>query len=469
MRRFPALCALVAVALLGVLASIVSRAAEPASALAPAKPTTPASPATPAPAAPAGVVRVAAVGVVNDHDFWLRLAERFTRATGVRVETVATGNKDGLPTLFKRGGVDLVTVPSADAVMALVADGWARDPQPWLTTDLMLVGPEADPAGVKGSPDLVTAVRRIAAAAAPIVVHDSGGASNVIRDVTQANGIELPAATTSFLLDDHQRRVFAVASERKAYTLIARIPFRSGKLVKSGLTAMLEGDPKLRRPYVLAVADPAKVPGAHVAEARRLAEFLRSPETQAWAADYGKGLAGDGPLFFPVTGAGAAIEAPEATASQIPATTRPAGSLLSVDGRSGSGKVLEINAKMWAALPRAEVRVTSRDGKATTYAGVPLHAVLLAAGAAPVGGRAHGDGADLSVIAVAADRYRATFSLAELDPASTPADHAPIVADRRDGQPLAANEGPLRLVVPADARPARNVKQVASIRVVRQD
>jgi DMSO/TMAO reductase YedYZ molybdopterin-dependent catalytic subunit len=41
-----------------------------------------------------------------------------------------------------------------------------------------------------------------------------------------------------------------------------------------------------------------------------------------------------------------------------------------------------------------------------------------------------------------------------------------LVADSEDGKPLAQNTGPLRLVVPADKRPARWVRMVKTIRVV---
>ena len=59
----------------------------------------------------------------------------------------------------------------------------------------------------------------------------------------------------------------------------------------------------------------------------------------------------------------------------------------------------------------------------------------------------------------------AVFSLVELDPART--GPPVLLADRRDGKPLEAAEGPLRLIAPEDARPVRWVRQVASLRVVR--
>jgi ABC-type tungstate transport system permease subunit len=51
---------------------------------------------------------------------------------------------------------------------------------------------------------------------------------------------------------------------------------------------------------VVAIADPVKVAGARVSAARRLAQFLREPDTQQWIAEFGKGQFDDAPLFHPV-------------------------------------------------------------------------------------------------------------------------------------------------------------------------
>ena len=57
------------------------------------------------------------------------------------------------------------------------------------------------------------------------------------------------------------------------------------------------------------------------------------------------------------------------------------------------------------------------------------------------------------------------FSLGELDPALSGS--GIIVADTADGKPLAANQGPLRIVAPNDSRPARSVRMLERLEVVR--
>ncbi len=69
------------------------------------------------------------------------------------------------------------------------------------------------------------------------------------------------------------------------------------------------------------------------------------------------------------------------------------------------------------------------------------------------------------VIAEAEDGYRVVFSLAELD--SGVLESEVIVADTIDGVPLSAQQGPFRLVAPHEKRPARWVRMLKSITVMR--
>jgi hypothetical protein len=67
--------------------------------------------------------------------------------------------------------------------------------------------------------------------------------------------------------------------------------------------------------------------------------------------------------------------------------------------------------------------------------------------------------------AIAGDGYQVVFSLGELDPALAGRDI--IVADTADDKPLPDTQGPLRIVVPGDSRPARSVRMLERLQVVR--
>jgi hypothetical protein len=70
------------------------------------------------------------------------------------------------------------------------------------------------------------------------------------------------------------------------------------------------------------------------------------------------------------------------------------------------------------------------------------------------------------VVAEASDGYRVIFSIGEIDPDVH--DSEIIVADSINGAvAMGANLGPLRLVVPHDKRPARWVRMLQSLTVVK--
>ena len=114
-----------------------------------------------------------------------------------------------------------------------------------------------------------------------------------------------------------------------------------------------------------------------------------------------------------------------------------------------------------AGLPRHAVQATAH-GRTLQCEGVALADLLRAAGAMP--DELRGPHLARYVLVTARDGYRAVFSLAELDPSL--GNHAVVLADRCDGKALDDEAGPLRLVAPAESRPARWVRQVESIAVV---
>jgi len=114
-------------------------------------------------------------------------------------------------------------------------------------------------------------------------------------------------------------------------------------------------------------------------------------------------------------------------------------------------------------FPRKQLEVT-QEGRTLKYEGVLVVEVLKRAGV-PLGGDLRGSALSIYVLATATDGYQVVFSLGELDPAMS--NNEVLIADAIDGQPLAATQGPLRIVVPKDARAARSVRMLTRLDVVR--
>lgn len=122
---------------------------------------------------------------------------------------------------------------------------------------------------------------------------------------------------------------------------------------------------------------------------------------------------------------------------------------------------LPLDAASLAPLPRASADLTAH-GKTSRCDGVWL-ADLVAAKGLPSGEAVRGPALSILIRAEAADGYRVVFALSEID--RRLGNKPVLIADRCDGKPLPADDGPLRLVVPGEARAARSVKQLRALSI----
>lgn len=104
-----------------------------------------------------------------------------------------------------------------------------------------------------------------------------------------------------------------------------------------------------------------------------------------------------------------------------------------------------------------------RDGKDHTYSGVIVSEILAKAGVT-LGPDLRGENLAKYLLVEASDGYQVLFALAELDKGFT--DRAIILADKVDGQPLVPADGPFRIIVQDEKKPARCIKQVTVMKVM---
>jgi len=127
------------------------------------------------------------------------------------------------------------------------------------------------------------------------------------------------------------------------------------------------------------------------------------------------------------------------------------------------GRAQTFSAQQLAALPQEQITLKAH-GASHIYQGPALLTLLTAVGG-PTGEALRGqDMADV-VLVSASDGYGVALSLTEIDPSIR--GEKVILADAADGKPLDAMEGPLRLVVEGDARPARSARMVTNVRLIR--
>src|SRR5712671_1530239 len=110
---------------------------------------------------------VASTTSTQDSGLFSYLLPIFKARTGIEVKVIAQGTGQALDTA-RRGDADVVFVHAKAQEEKFLAEGFAVKRFDVMYNDFVLVGPKADPAGVKGS-NIETALRMIQAKAAPFV------------------------------------------------------------------------------------------------------------------------------------------------------------------------------------------------------------------------------------------------------------------------------------------------------------
>ncbi len=127
-----------------------------------------------------------------------------------------------------------------------------------------------------------------------------------------------------------------------------------------------------------------------------------------------------------------------------------------------TGQTMNISTADLAAMPHVGFTFDAH-GQRHAYEGVPLIDLLAKVGA-PTGKALGGKALAHAVRTTSSDGYQVVFGLGEVDPGTRP--NRIIVADRADGAALGAKDGPFKLVVEGDLRPARGARMLTLIEVI---
>jgi tungstate transport system substrate-binding protein len=243
-------------------------------------------------------IRVAVIGGMTMSGMWDKLAAQFSAQTGWTTQLVITGPKDVISAPFKLGEVDVLTMHSSDKTTDLVADGFGVNMRPWARNEHTIVGPSSDPAGIRGMKDGAAALKKIAGAHAPFVDFYGPGSRELTHKLWERAGLKPEG---DWVLKDESaapQAIVAFAEKKQAYVVVGRIPVTDGKMPLGHMEVLVQGDPEMRRPYVVMEANPQKFPQANVAGAHALAEWLTGDAGQKFVLEYGKKEPGGIPLFY---------------------------------------------------------------------------------------------------------------------------------------------------------------------------
>jgi tungstate transport system substrate-binding protein len=221
----------------------------------------------------------------------------FEKTFNVKVDVIAVGTGRALM-LGRNGDVDIVFVHDREAEDKFVSDSFGVNRRDVMYNDFIIIGPENDPAHIKGINNAVEVFAKIAKAGAPFISRgDNSGTHKKGKKIWSKAGIT-PKDAWYQEVGQGMGAVLKIADEKKAYTLTDRGTYLTfGK--KIDLPVLCDGDPVLYNPYGIIAVNPAKYPHVNYLKAMALIGWITSREGQKIIRQFGREKFGR-PLFYPM-------------------------------------------------------------------------------------------------------------------------------------------------------------------------
>jgi tungstate transport system substrate-binding protein len=221
----------------------------------------------------------------------------FRAKSGIEVKVVSQGTGQALDT-GRRGDADVVFVHARAQELKFVEDGFSTERKAVMYNDFVLIGPKADPAGIKGTTDIAAALKAISDKQAPFVSRgDRSGTHAAELNLWKLASIDVEKAKGPWYREIGQGMGAALntSGAMSAYVLADRATWISFKN-RGDLEIVVEGDRRLFNQYGVMLVNPVKHLHIKVPEGRAFVDWLVGPEGQKAIADYKI----DGQqLFFP--------------------------------------------------------------------------------------------------------------------------------------------------------------------------
>jgi tungstate transport system substrate-binding protein len=242
-------------------------------------------------------ITVSSTTSTQDSGLFNHILPIFRAKTRIEVKVVSQGTGQALDT-GKRGDADVVFVHARTQELAFVAEGFGVERRAVMYNDFVLVGPRADPAGIKGTKDIAAALKAIADKQVPFVSRgDRSGTHAAELSLWKLASIDIEKGKGPWYREIGQGMGAALntSGAMGAYVLADRatwISFRN----RGDLEIVVEGDRRLFNQYGVMLVNPVRHPHVRASEGQAFVDWLVSPEGQKAIADYRM----DGQqLFFP--------------------------------------------------------------------------------------------------------------------------------------------------------------------------
>ena len=231
--------------------------------------------------------------------------------TGIQVKVIAKGTgaaiRDGMD-----GNVDVIFVHAKAREEKFIQEGYGTQRYAVMHNDFVILGPQEDPAVIKGGTNAAEALKKIAAAKIEFVSRgDDSGTHTKEQALWESTGLPLEKKVQTIVKKGKKKEIAFVhptglgqwylsigqgmgkaltfADEKQAYIMADRgtyIKYKFGRDVPIDLLVLCEGDPALANPYGVIPIDPKKHPHVKYELSKTFAEWLVSKRGQTVIDNY---------------------------------------------------------------------------------------------------------------------------------------------------------------------------------------
>ena len=218
---------------------------------------------------------------------------------GVSVDAVAQGTGAALESA-RNGDADVVMVHARSLEDEFMRNGYGVNRRDLMFNDFVIVGPEADPAGIEGASSATDALTTIADSQAPFVSRGDNSGTHTKELILWEEAGTQPGGDWYQETGTGMGEALNIANQQGAYTLSDRGTFISQR-AEIDLTILvqgpIEGGPEiLANPYGVMAVNPGVHENANYDLAMAYIGWITSPGAQEAIADYQ--MNGE-QLFFP--------------------------------------------------------------------------------------------------------------------------------------------------------------------------
>ena len=227
------------------------------------------------------------------------LAPHFTKATGIELKWTSVGTGKALK-MGENCDVDVLLVHAPPAEKAYVEKGFGVNRREIMYNDFVIIGPESDPAGIKGK-KVVDALGAVRAKGAVFASRgDNSGTHKKELSLWKATGAAVPEKETWYVQTGQgMLATINIAAERNGYTMTDRGTYIKYADTMNGnppLKVLVEQDEILINQYSVLVINPQRCTNAKFDLATAFSDWLAGAEAQGLIRDFT--LLGK-PLFVP--------------------------------------------------------------------------------------------------------------------------------------------------------------------------